>query len=240
MKEGARDDRPARSFTVYDRSDLAPGARRAHAHRPPRSHGRVRHLDGRPARAGARHGRRAAHAGLAFTVLSLHNVELRALDWNVQALASYPAGPGSARSGAGARRCCRAGGSATRCSWTRCRRVHRLSAARARARRARRPPVPPATEPQRSARAATCRGCRRRRRRRPRRRTRRTRRRRCRTRSGRYPGGPPGAGTGLVAEGVGVHHEPAAWASATKRVGGSERPVASRGITYSFGGDASA
>ena len=90
MKEGAARRPVTASFTVYDRSDLAPVGTTALM--------RIDHRD-RTAEFGISLGDRrgrglgtdAARLTLdwGFTVLSLHNVLLRALDWNDQALASY-------------------------------------------------------------------------------------------------------------------------------------------------------
>lgn len=90
MKDGAARRPAVASFTVYDRSDLAPVGTTALMD--------IDHRD-RTAELGISMGERrgqglgteAARLTLdwAFAMLSLHNVVLRALDWNVRALASY-------------------------------------------------------------------------------------------------------------------------------------------------------
>lgn len=90
MKEHAARRPTGAGFTVYDRLDLAPVGTTALMH--------IDHRD-RTAEFGISMGERrgqglgtdAARLTLdwGFTVLSLHNVVLRALDWNQQALASY-------------------------------------------------------------------------------------------------------------------------------------------------------
>ena len=90
MKEGAARRPAVASFTVYVRSDLAPVGTTALMgidHRDRTAEFGISMGD----RRGQGLGTEAARLTLdwAFTVLSLHNVVLRALDWNQQALASY-------------------------------------------------------------------------------------------------------------------------------------------------------
>ena len=89
LKEGAARRPSVAGFTVYDRSDLAPVGTTALMgidHRDRTAEFGISVGD----RRGRGLGTDAARLTLdwAFTVLSLHNVVLRALDWNQQALAS--------------------------------------------------------------------------------------------------------------------------------------------------------
>jgi len=90
VKEGAARRPSVASFTVYDRSDLAPVGTTALMgidHRDRTAEFGISMGDRRGQGLGTDAARLTLDWG--FTVLSLHNVLLRALDWNATALASY-------------------------------------------------------------------------------------------------------------------------------------------------------
>jgi diamine N-acetyltransferase len=90
VKEGAARRPSVAGFTVYDRSDLAPVGTTALMgidHRDRTAEFGISMGDRRGQGLGTDAARLTLDWG--FTVLSLHNVLLRALDWNVPALASY-------------------------------------------------------------------------------------------------------------------------------------------------------
>jgi diamine N-acetyltransferase len=89
-QEGSARRPSSASFTVYDRTDLAPVGTTALMgidHRDRTAEFGISMGDRRGQGLGTDAARLTLDWG--FTVLSLHNVLLRALDWNVQALASY-------------------------------------------------------------------------------------------------------------------------------------------------------